>query len=131
MDQFGLLDEGFFIYAEDVDWCMRCRASGWRVVFYHEPQAIHYRGVSTTKKDPIRFSLTQQRSVLRFWKKHHGSFGRLSIRCFMFWHLLMRYIVAWFRYVATPATRDECRVRMQVSGACLSALFSNQGTDAS
>ena len=54
IDEFGLLDEGFFIYAEDVDWCKRCWKAGWRVVFF-PGQAIHYGGASTTKKGPRSF----------------------------------------------------------------------------
>ena len=70
-EKFGMLDEGFFMYAEDLDWCKRCWEGGWRVVFYPEAQAIHYRGGSSAKKDPVWLALTQQRSVLRYWKKRY------------------------------------------------------------
>ncbi len=36
VDQFGLLDEGFFMFAEDLDWCKRFWAAGWRIVFCPE-----------------------------------------------------------------------------------------------
>lgn len=38
VEQIGLLDEGFFMYYEDVDYCLRARAAGWRVL--HEPAAV-------------------------------------------------------------------------------------------
>jgi GT2 family glycosyltransferase len=124
LDQFGLLDEGFFIYAEDVDWCKRCWKAGWRVVFFPGAQAIHYGGASTVKKDPVRFALTQQRSVLRYWKKHHGTVGRFGISCLILGHLTLRWSAALFKCVTSAAKRQDYKVKMQVAGACLKALFS-------
>jgi GT2 family glycosyltransferase len=125
LDEFGLLDEGFFIYAEDVDWCKRCWKTGWRVVFFPGAEAIHYRGVSTTKKDPVRFAVTQQRSVLRYWKKHHGSLGRFSMACLTLCHLSARSGIDWARYAFQPSRRKDIRVRLQVARARLHALFIN------
>jgi hypothetical protein len=126
LDQFGLLDEGFFIYAEDVDWCKRCWKAGWRVVFHPNASAIHYRGASTTKKDPVRFALTQQRSVLRYWKKHHGTAGRFGMTCILFSHLILRWSAALVKFAASTAKRQDCKIKMQVAGACLKALFSSR-----
>ena len=123
INAFGLLDEGFFIYAEDVDWCVRCWNAGWRVVFHPDAQAIHYRGVSTTKKDPVRFALTQQTSVLRYWKKHHGSFGRFAMSCLIFGHLLMRWLAALIKSATGSRDPEESKTRIQVTKACLRALF--------
>jgi hypothetical protein len=125
LDDFGLLDEGFFIYAEDVDWCKRCWKAGWRVVFFPGAEAIHYVGASTAKKDPVRFALIQQRSVLRYWKKHHGSLGRISMSCLILIHLIIRWGAGTINYLARPSKRVESRTRIQVIGACLRALFSN------
>ena len=46
-DAVGLLDEGLFMYGDDVDWCRRCWKAGWQVVFYPRCQAIHHRGKIT------------------------------------------------------------------------------------
>lgn len=88
-EKAGLLDEDFFIYAEDVDWCRRCWDAGWRVVFYPGPQAIHYRGGSSAN-DPARFALEQQKAVLHYWEKHHGLAGRLGARAIMEFRRLLR-----------------------------------------
>jgi len=130
MDKFGMLDEGFFIYAEDVDWCKRCWQAGWRVVFFPGAQAIHYGGSSTTKKDPVRFALTQQRSILRYWKKHHGALGRLSMSGVIFCNLAIRWSAAMLKYLVKPANRQDNGVRMRVSSACLRALFSRTAESA-
>lgn len=70
-DQVGLLDERFFIYGEDIDWCRRFHLAGWRVVFYHQAAAVHYGGASSARA-PIRFYIEMQRADLQYWNKHHG-----------------------------------------------------------
>jgi GT2 family glycosyltransferase len=67
----GLLDERFFIYAEDMDWCRRFWESGWEVVFYPEARAIHHSGGSSNNA-PLRFSQEQLKARLQYWKKYHG-----------------------------------------------------------
>lgn len=123
MEQFGLMDEGFFIYAEDVDWCKRCWAAGWRVVFYPEAQAIHYRGVSTVKKDPVRFAITQQQSVIRYWQKYHGVFGGLAIRGLLFMGTALRFVAVSARYLTQPKLRNEDGTKLRVFSACLGNLM--------
>lgn len=71
VEQVGPLDEMFFIYAEDMDWCKRFWSAGWRVVFYPDAQSVHYGGGSSAN-DPLRFSLEQGRANLQYWRKHHG-----------------------------------------------------------
>ena len=51
--EVGPLDEGFFLYYEDVDWCHRMRAGGWQVLL--EPAAIvtHHQGASGVPRGPV------------------------------------------------------------------------------
>ena len=46
-DAVGLLDEGLFMYGDDVDWCRRAWNAGWEVVFFPGACAIHDRGKIT------------------------------------------------------------------------------------
>ena len=66
----GLLDERFFMYAEDVDFCASIRARGRRVLFYPAAEVIHLRGRSraTAAKATER---AYRRSQLAFYEKHH------------------------------------------------------------
>jgi len=70
LDSVGLLDERFFIYAEDIDWCKRFWKAGWQVMFFPEARAIHHRGGSSSKA-PLRFALEQGKAIQQYWKKHH------------------------------------------------------------
>ena len=118
----GLLDEGLFMYGDDVDWCRRCWKAGWKVVFYPGAQAIHDRG-KITAPYPIRFAVAQQRSVLYYWSKYYGFFGRLGIGSIILFHHLLRYTVAVLSSFGDPRRREESDVRKQVSSACLRQLI--------
>jgi GT2 family glycosyltransferase len=121
-DEVGLLDEGLFMYGDDVDWCRRARNAGWEIMFYPGAQAIHDRG-KTTAPFPEHFAVAQQRSILRYWKKHHTFVGVFGIRSIMFFHHSLRYLVSvlWsgVQWQKTP----QSEVRRRVSGACLRQLL--------
>jgi GT2 family glycosyltransferase len=121
-DAVGLLDEDLFMYGDDVDWCRRAWNAGWQMVFYPGGQAIHDRG-KTTAGFPVRFAVAQQRSILRYWTKHHSFLGVLGIRTIMLFHHLLRYLVAVLSGLAHPGQGGQSEVRKQVSGACLRQLL--------
>ncbi|MGB2624544.1 MAG: glycosyltransferase family 2 protein [Candidatus Acidiferrum sp.] len=122
-DTVGLLDEGLFMYGDDVDWCRRARNVGWEVVFYPGAQAIHDRG-KITAPYPVRFAVAQQRSVLHYWTKHHGFWGVLGVRGIMFFHHFLRYASALLSGLAHSREMAQDDVRKQVSGACIRELIS-------
>jgi GT2 family glycosyltransferase len=124
LDTVGLLDEGLFMYGDDVDWCRRARNAGWQMVFHPGGQAIHDRG-KTTAPYPVRFAVAQQRSVLHYWTKHHSSLGVLGIRSIMLFHHLLRYTFAVLSGLSNSAKGAQSDVRKQVSGACLRELLSD------
>jgi len=121
-DEVGLLDENLFMYGDDVDWCRRASKAGWQVVFYPGAQAIHDRG-KITAPYPVRFAVAQQRSILYYWRKHHGLWGEMGIRSIMLFHHVLRYGFAWISEVAGRRRVKEDDVRRKVSGACLRGLL--------
>lgn len=67
--RIGGLDETFFLYYEDVDYCFRARAAGFRVVYVPTPPVIHHESVTTGKES--QFYLEQlHTSRWRFLVKH-------------------------------------------------------------
>lgn len=66
----GLLDERFFLYGEDVDFCSTIRRSGRRVLFTPEVEVVHLRGQSWTHA-PAATQTSYRQSQLAFYKKHH------------------------------------------------------------
>ena len=121
-EEVGLLDEGLFMYGDDVDWCRRARNAGWQVMFYPGAQAIHDRG-KTTAPFPEHFAVAQQRSILRYWKRHHTFLGVLGIRSIMLSHHVMRYTIASLTDLLRSQRKPQSEVRKRVSGACLRQLL--------
>ena len=72
--QIGGLDERFFFYAEDLDWCKRFRDAKWKVVFVPEASATHFGGGSSAVA-PFRYSIELLRANLAYWRKHRGVLG--------------------------------------------------------
>lgn len=76
LDQIGLLDEGYFMYFEDVDLCRRARAAGWKIVYCPEAQVLHHEGAShPLQRYPASFHASRARYFTKF---HGGSPGLLA-----------------------------------------------------
>lgn len=65
----GLLDEEFFMYGEDLDWCYRIQQSGWSIRYTPQTQIIHYKGRSTSQRD-LEYVRLFYRAMLLFSRKH-------------------------------------------------------------
>jgi N-acetylglucosaminyl-diphospho-decaprenol L-rhamnosyltransferase len=68
IDEVGPLDEDFFLFSEETDWCFRFREAGWEVVFFPGAECVHVRGASHGG----RLYRENLRGLLRFLAKHRG-----------------------------------------------------------
>jgi len=120
--QVGPLDERFFFYGEDVDWCYRFHLAGWGVVFYPAAQAIHYGG-SSSANAPTRFYVERHKANLQFWRKYHRGHGRIAFTAMMLLNECLRtvgYAAVWL----LPSQRKGAEHKIERSVACLQWLVS-------
>jgi GT2 family glycosyltransferase len=123
IEQVGVMDEQFFMYCEETDWCYRFREKGWKVMFAPVGEIIHFGGQSTAQK-PVAMIVQLRLSILKFIRKHYG------------WslHLIARFLVALFFALrlpvwlgmafVRPAGRGEAVIKMKAySTGILDALF--------
>lgn len=76
IEQVGLLDEDYFIYAEEVDWCFRFWKAGWKCVFAPVARILHLDGGGkSTSQVSVRMYVQQQKSILIFKRKNLGFFS--------------------------------------------------------
>lgn len=65
----GMLDEGYFMHCEDLDWCVRFRSAGWRVLFMPRACAVHVKGACSTSR-PMRVEYHKHAGMIRFYRLH-------------------------------------------------------------
>jgi len=75
-EQAGLLDERYFLYTEDVDFCAAIRRQGQRVLFAPAAEIVHLRGRSRATA-PAAMDAAYRRSHLAFYDKHHPRWAPL------------------------------------------------------
>ena len=120
-EQVGGLDEGFFMYSEELDWCRRIKAAGWDVVYFPTATVIHHEGKSSEQVVPARH-IYFQNSKVRYFRKHHGAFQAEAVR----WFLLLTYLyqaaregIKWLIGHKRPVRAERVRAYRQVLGSGL------------
>jgi N-acetylglucosaminyl-diphospho-decaprenol L-rhamnosyltransferase len=82
-EKIGLLDEGFFMYFEEVDFCKRAKDAGFKVGYVPQSRVIHLvgqaSGLTSSRKRPMKRRPTYWfDSRSRYFLRHHGRFGLLA-----------------------------------------------------
>lgn len=83
LDQVGPLDERFFMYFEEVDWCQRLRWAGWEILYEPSALVVHHGGRSS-EQVPLRRHCLFNESKCRYVAKYHGRAAALALRWFLF-----------------------------------------------
>ena len=118
MDQVGLLDEDYFMYGEDIDWCYRIHQVGWKVFYVPTTEIIHFRGESG-RGVPLRILYRKSQAMSIFVNKHMAR----RFRFFPLWllqvgialHGLCRFMLKTGRTIALPlvdATLVLCGLKL-------------------
>ncbi len=129
LDQVGLLDEGFFFYGEDIDWCKRFHKAGWDVGFYPGAEVIHFGGASSSNA-PIKFYLEMQKADLQYWRKHHGRSRQLAYWMIILLRQLVRIPIYTFKYVFFEKRRETAQFKLKRSLVGIRWLFTYKGAKA-
>lgn len=84
LSQVGLMDESFFFFGEETDWCKRFKDAGWGVRFSPVGEIIHYGGASAAKLSYKRDLLLTQ-GLIRYHRKHGGIISAI-----------VAFVILWF-----------------------------------
>jgi GT2 family glycosyltransferase len=93
VEQIGMLDEDYFMYGEDIDWCYRIKQAGWKVVYYPEVEIIHYKGASGGKKNP-RIIYEFYRAMYLFYEKHYKSKYSIFTAGFIYSGIALKLVIS-------------------------------------
>ena len=73
LEKVGLLDEGYFFFLEETDYCWRVRAGGYRVLYCDTLRALHVLGASSKRRAPLATRIEFHRSLYRFLEQRRGN----------------------------------------------------------
>ena len=88
----GALDEQFFLYGEELDWCLRARQHGWKVLYNPDAEIIHYKG-GLSKRNKLRSKYEFHRAMLLFHNKHFAGTRARPLNWIVSFGVLLRGII--------------------------------------
>lgn len=94
VSQVGYLDERFFAYQEDADFCFRARQAGWKVYYVPEARIIHYGGQGGSKTQPYRSIYEWHRSYWNYYRKNLAKNYFFLFNGFFFMLILFKLLLA-------------------------------------
>jgi GT2 family glycosyltransferase len=103
----GPLDQEYFLHCEDLDWCMRARQQGWKVLFVPDAKVVHQKGVSSRSR-PLRVEYHKHKGMVRFYNKLLSERSR--------WLLALVTGGVWTRYAAIAMVHLVARGFRQLRG---------------
>jgi hypothetical protein len=89
LEPVGLLDEGFFMYGEELDWCRRMKQAGRRVVFFPGARVVHV-GRSSSRHARGELAPRALAGRLRYMRKYHDERAVLAVRALTVVGMILR-----------------------------------------
>jgi hypothetical protein len=117
LETVGLLDEDFFFYGEDMDWCKRFHSQGWKVIYLSSAASIHYGGASS-QRALLNYAIQQQRANLQYLRKHHSRAAEAACVCICILHQFTRLIGHGLLLLFRPGS-DQRSYKVRRSWSCL------------
>ena len=100
IEEVGLLDEDFFLFGEDVEWCYRLRQAGW-ILYYLSDVEITHVGGQSTKHMEVDVHIHALRSMNLFFQKHYGYWYARIHRAMIGVLSLAKLAVYWARLITS------------------------------
>jgi len=104
--QVGMMDDGFFMYAEETDWCYRFKCRGWKSRFTPDALIIHIGGASAAKLSARRARITNAsfaRYMFKHWSRPRAYLGMVMMLLFY----VVRLLVLWPKQLLKPNERNR------------------------
>lgn len=106
VDEIGVLDENFFIYGEDMDWCIRANKAGWKVMYYPHASILHYKGVGC-KTNNLKTTYEFYRAMVLFHKKHFARECFFLTNLVIYIGIVLAASLAWRRWLFSGKSKPN------------------------
>jgi len=108
VEEIGLLDERFFMYGEELDWCLRAKRAGWTVAYHPEARIIHYKGEST-KYNSRKAAFEFYRAMYLFHRKHFAKDCSHVVNGLIYAGIFVKALLSWRRFLPRLGQRSDIR----------------------
>ncbi len=97
VDKIGLLNDDYFLYYEDTDWCLKAKEAGYKIIYVPASCIWHKASVRTKEGSPT-FIYYHSRNGLALAKRHNGFLKRILLYFFIAWLYLKQKIKKTLNY---------------------------------
>jgi GT2 family glycosyltransferase len=118
-EQIGGLDEAFFLFAEEADWCERARSAGWQVWYLPDARVIHYESTSVARYVPVKVR-AHHLSPLYYFSKRGRRGSVLALKLGFTVELLAKTVI---RLLQQLSGRAEAAVYLHTYRAVLTEVW--------
>ncbi len=118
VDEVGLLDEQFYMYYEEVDWCYRIKKRGWKICFIPQAQIIHHGGAATNK-NKSKSLVETYRSMYKFFRKHYGRLSIVLLKSLVMIGLTLKMFILLVLHLTDRKSREDTRLKLKAMSAVL------------
>jgi GT2 family glycosyltransferase len=112
LEKVGPMDDGYFFFLEETDWCARIREAGWKIVHVPDARITHLFGESTKKKVPTQTWIEYYRSLYRFFAKNRGGGQKAVVIAFRFVKLCADLVLSALLVLLTLGTSAKQRQKL-------------------
>jgi hypothetical protein len=119
LDRVGPMDDGYFFFLEETDWCARIKEAGWTIMHVPDAKITHLYGESTKKKMPIPTYIEYYRSLYRFFEKNRGEGQKAVVATFRVTKLTIDLLFAVLLVVLTLGFSEKRREKLSMYATLL------------
>ncbi len=118
MKQVGALDEDYFFFMEETDWCFRMQKAGWKIFHLPQIKVYHLQGQSK-EKNPAKAWIEYYRSSYRFFKKHRSVVSYFTLRVMRVCKLVINLLLVLLGFLITFGLDKGLRRRFRIYSVLL------------
>jgi len=121
--EVGMLDDGYFMYSEETDWCFRIKKQDWKIWYLSDAEIYHLGGGSAKRSSLLQLSLLYQNKI-RYFNKFYGPTQATLLR----YGLAAAYFIGLIRRILFFIRRDreEYLDRIRVQSRLIWCLLQNE-----
>ena len=111
VEQVGLLDEGYFLFLEETDWCFRVKKAGWKIYHIPEAEIFHFQGKSA-EAQKAKARIEYYRSRYHYFRKNRGGFQTSVLSIGLIIKLLVELVFATIACMVTLFMVKKWRTKL-------------------